>query len=86
MPLLKAVSWGCPAVCSRPGSLPEIGSDAAEFFDSRDEHSMSQALKRVIDDKERAAQLAVRGEARAAAFSWERCARETLALYRRVVQ
>jgi alpha-1,3-rhamnosyl/mannosyltransferase len=47
---------------------------------------MSAAMLRVLGDPAHARELARRGHARAAQFSWDRCARETLAVYEKVLQ
>jgi len=82
IPVLEAFSCGCPAVLSRTSSLPEVGGDAAVYFDPDDAGSMREAVARVVGDAALRRDLTERGARRARAFSWERTAEETLALYR----
>jgi glycosyltransferase involved in cell wall biosynthesis len=80
--LLEAMARGTPVVAARAGALPETAGDAAELFDPRDPGDLAAAVWRAL---ERADELAAAGRVRAAAFSWERTARETLAVYREVL-
>ena len=85
LPILEAMTVGVPVVCSNAAAIPEVAGDAASYFDPRDVEAMAAAIAAVCRDPALRRDLAVRGRARAAAFSWERAARETLAIYRRVL-
>jgi glycosyltransferase involved in cell wall biosynthesis len=80
--LLEAMARGTPVAAARAGALPETAGDAAELFDPRDPADLAAAVRRALD---RAPELAAAGRARAAGFSWERTARETLAVYRELL-
>lgn len=86
MPPLEAMALGCPVACSDAGSLPEVVGDAAERFDPGDIGDMANALLRLVSDPALAADRVEQGRRRAALFSWDRCARETLAVYEKVLQ
>jgi glycosyltransferase involved in cell wall biosynthesis len=62
--------------------MPEISGDAALRFPPGDEVALVRRLARLIGDDALRATLAAAGRERAAAFSWERAASDTLALYR----
>lgn len=79
MPALEALAYGLPVVASGTTSLPEIVGDAGLLVDPRDEAAIGAALVRALTDTELQARAKVAGPERAARFSWERCARETLA-------
>ena len=82
LPVLEAMSCGAPVVISRRGSLPEIAGDAALVVDDPDDAgALAAAVERLLTDVALSAQLREKGFARAGEFSWERCARETLAVY-----
>ena len=81
IPLLEAMSLGCPVVCSNTSSLPEVVGDAAELFDPYDESSMRDAIERVVSSPKYATSLIEKGRRRASLFSWEKCARETFNVY-----
>lgn len=85
IPPLEAMAAGCPVVCSAASAMPEVGGDAVEYFDPEDGRSLCAALERVVNSPDRRAELIARGHARARQFSWERCARETVAVYTRVL-
>jgi glycosyltransferase involved in cell wall biosynthesis len=80
LPVLEAMAAGAPVVTSSVSSLPEVAGDAALLVDPLDPRAIADALRRVLTDPALAADLRARGPQRAASFSWERTARETLAL------
>jgi len=79
LPLLEAMASGVPVMSSNASSLPEIASDAALYFDPESVEEMSAAMERLLSDSALREQLVARGLARARQFSWEACARATLA-------
>jgi glycosyltransferase involved in cell wall biosynthesis len=83
-PILEAMACGTPVVCSRASCLPEVAGDAAWLIDPRDEADLARGMERVLSDETLRAELVERGRRRVAGFTWERCARETLAVLERV--
>jgi len=81
IPLLEAFDCGCPVVASDRSSLPEVGGDAAAWFDPDDPDSMREVTASVLGDEARRRGLVERGQARAHQFSWARTAAATLASY-----
>jgi len=75
---VEAMACGCPVVAARAGAIPEIAGDAALLFDPTSPDELAGALLRVIRDREAREALVERGRARAGAFTWDRCASETL--------
>lgn len=84
LPLIEAMGFGCPIVASGVSSLPEVACKAALYFDPRSEEELSAALERVVSDGGLRAELSAAAIARAADFSWDRCARGHMDLYREV--
>jgi glycosyltransferase involved in cell wall biosynthesis len=81
LPLLEALACGAPALAARAGALPEVGADAAAWVDDAfDAATWADALRALLADGEARSRLAARGPTRAAAFSWERCTAQTLAV------
>lgn len=78
LPVLEAMASGSPVACSDRGSLPEVGGEAACYFDPEDPQEIASQLASLLLDPDRAASARSRGLARAATFSWERTARRTL--------
>jgi glycosyltransferase involved in cell wall biosynthesis len=79
LPVLEAMSAGVAVVTSNASSLPEVGGDAVRYADPHDVASIRSALEELLRDPAARARLAAAGRERAARFSWERTARETLA-------
>jgi alpha-1,3-rhamnosyl/mannosyltransferase len=80
LPVLEAMAAGAPVLTSLSSSLPEVAGDAALLVDPRDTAAIAAGLERLLRDAGLRERLRVAGRARAAAFSWERTARETHAL------
>ncbi|MGQ9501096.1 MAG: glycosyltransferase family 4 protein [Anaerolineae bacterium] len=85
LPLLEAMACGTPVVCSNTSSLPEVAGDAACYFDPRDSAAMAEAIGEVWRDGSLRDTMRHNGLTRAAQFSWERTAQETLTVYRTLV-
>ncbi len=79
LPVLEAMAAGAPVLTSDRSSMPEVGGDAAIYVDPTDVASIRAGLERVLSDPAGRDALAARSRARAAEFSWERTARQTLA-------
>lgn len=73
LPVVEAMSLGCPVVMSDRSSLPEVGGDAAHYADPEDLTSLAAAITRMLDEPD-ADGRARRLRAQAARFSWTRCA------------
>jgi len=69
MPVLEAMAFGKPLLCSNVASLPEIAGDAAFFFDPRKPREITSAIERIESDPELVVQLVQRGYQRLAVFS-----------------
>jgi glycosyltransferase involved in cell wall biosynthesis len=75
---LEAMACGCPVVASRTGALPEVAGDSAMFCDPHDPRSIGEALVELLGDQKLRQTYAEKGLTRAKAFTWKRCAEETL--------
>jgi len=85
LPVLEAMACGTPVVCSGTSSLPEIGGDAARYFDPLSVEEIAAAIRTAWTDSELRAAMRQQGLAQAARFSWQRAAEQTLALYDRTL-
>ena len=83
LPVLEGMACGAPVVCSNTSSLPEVGADAARYFDPTDVPGMAESILTIWRDGDLREEMRRQGLARAAYFSWERAAEETLAVYAR---
>lgn len=84
LPVLEAMASGVPVLCAASASLPEVAGDAALLFEPQDVDGLTEGLLRGLEDTHWQAEAQARGLARAAVFSWQRCAAETAGIYRRV--
>jgi glycosyltransferase involved in cell wall biosynthesis len=85
MPVLEAMARGVPVACSAAGALGEVAGGAALTFDPADQDTADAAVDRLLSDGGLRAELVVRGRERAAAFTWERAAEQTVEAYRRAL-
>jgi glycosyltransferase involved in cell wall biosynthesis len=82
LPVLEAMACGTPAVTTTGGSLPEVAGDAAALVEPGDAGALAAAVAKLAADPAARNDAAGRGLARAATFTWERCADLTAAAYR----
>jgi len=85
LPILEAMACGVPVVASRGGALEEVAGDAAILVDPLDHAAIAAAIERLLDDAALREAVARKGLDRAAQFSWERTARETLRVYEQAI-
>jgi len=85
IPVLEAFSCGCPALISNTSSLPEVGGDAALYFDPSEKDSINETVRKAIKSKEILLQMTDKGQQQLKAFSWERTAAETAEIYKSVI-
>ncbi len=78
LPTIEAMACGVPVIASSSGSLPEIVGQAGIIKDAHDIESFTEAMEKVIEDKNLRQDLINKGLERAKQFSWEKCAKETL--------
>ncbi len=81
LPVLEAMSYGVPVVSSSFTALPEVVGDAGLMFDPDNPDEMADAMERVLGDEELSRNLVEKGLQKAAAYSWEKVAKETLKVY-----
>ncbi len=86
LPVLEAMACGAPVICSRIASLPEVGGDAAVYFDPFQAGSIKKAMIRVLSDGSLRQEMLVKGLARAAGYSWTTAAEKTFETYCRVLK
>lgn len=76
LPVLEAMAFGVPVVTSNVSSLPEVTGDAALLVDPGNDDEIYEAIWKILDKPDLAAELGKKALKRAALFSWERTARE----------
>lgn len=85
LPVLEAMASGCPVVTSSVSSLPEVAGNAAMLVDPLNIDEIAAVIEAICTDQMLASELRWKGKQRAAQFSWQKCARETLAIYDRIM-
>lgn len=81
LPAVEAMSCGTPVIAARVGTVPEVVGDDALLIEPDDAEGLTAAIDQLADDADLRAALGARGRTRAGAFSWERTARDTVAVY-----
>lgn len=85
LPPLEAMSCGCPVIASDASCIPEVVGNAAYSVSPLDAGAIAQAVDELVESEARRAELVELGLRRAERFSWDRTARETLDVYRRLL-
>lgn len=78
IPVLEAMSYGCPTIISMTSSLPEVGGDASLYFDPKSSEDLMEKIITLQKNKELRKELVIKGKKRVKDFSWDRCGKETL--------
>ena len=86
LPILEAMSYGVPVICSDVSSLPEIAGDAGYFFNPKNINNMAQKINNVLTNGKLRVRLIEKGQKRYKFFSWLKMAEETLLLYKSVIK
>jgi glycosyltransferase involved in cell wall biosynthesis len=84
LPVLEAMANECPVVCSGVSSLPEVGGDAAFYFDPDSVDSLDDALRRL--SKADRPTVIEKGKENTKRFSWERSTENLMDIYKSLLQ
>jgi glycosyltransferase involved in cell wall biosynthesis len=82
LPPLEAMACGLPVIVSNVASLPEVVGDAGFLIDPHEVDELTVAMWRVLNDDGLRQEMRQKGLKQAGRFSWERAARETMAIYK----
>lgn len=85
LPVLEALASGVPVVTSHRSSLPEVGGDAALYVEPDDIAGLTEALRQGLLDETWRQTAIERGLSQAQSFSWQQCAEDTIAVYRKAL-
>ncbi len=81
-PPLEAMACGCPVITSNTSSLPEIVDDAAIMINPYNIDELTNQMQNVLKDENLKNLMIKKGLQRSKKFSWEKCAKETLTIYK----
>jgi len=85
LPILEAMSCGCPVISSNASSLPEVYEDAALSFLSKSLEELIECLKKIAMDNSIKNNLINKGYEQSNKFSWKKCAKETSSIYKKLI-
>lgn len=85
LPVLEAMACGTPVVCSNTTSLPEVIGEAGITVDPKDVAGLSEAISRILSAGQLRKDMISHGLERAKTFSWGRAAKQTIDVYRSVL-
>ena len=85
IPILESFSQDCPVLCSNTSSLPEVAGEAAIYFNPNDYTSISDAIEKITYSNNEKKIFKKKGKERLKFFSWEKCAKETNEVYKKVL-
>ena len=85
LPPLEAMACGAPVIAASAAAVPEVVADAGLLVPPGKPAELAQAMAQVLARPELAAELRAKGARRAGEFSWQRAARQTLVIYREVL-
>ena len=85
LPILEAMSCGCPVVASKGGSLAEVVGEAGRYIDSYDIDSIAKGISEVFNSASLQKELSQKGIIQSKKFTWKKTADETMSVYKSVV-
>ncbi|MGK7893000.1 MAG: glycosyltransferase family 4 protein [Xenococcus sp. (in: cyanobacteria)] len=85
LPILEAMTLGTPVIASNSSSLPEVLGDAGLLINPDKPIELAEAILQVLSSHQLQQDLIVKGQKRAAEFSWDKTAKETLIAYSKII-
>lgn len=82
LPILEAMRVGCPVMCSETTSMPEVGGEAAEYFNPYDVDSIVDTIERVVLNENKMNEMKKQSIVQAEKFSYKKAALQTLEVYK----
>ncbi|MFA5871600.1 MAG: glycosyltransferase family 1 protein [Parcubacteria group bacterium] len=82
--IVEAMACGAPCLVSRVSSIPEVAGDAVYYVDPHDTDGIVKGMEELAKSKELRSELSAKGKEQAKKFSWDKCALETLEVYKSI--
>ena len=86
LPMVEAMACGTPTIASNKSCLPEVSGGVLRYFDPYSIEEMASTIAAALEDTALRSQLSTEGIKRASQFSWDRCAKETMAVLSSIQQ
>lgn len=84
LPVAESMAAGVAVITSTAGSLVEVGGDATVKFNPEDATELYEKMQNVLSDESLRKDLITKGKKRAESFLWEKCAQETINVYKKI--
>lgn len=85
LPMIEAMACGVPTIAADNSCLPEVSGGVLRYFDPFSVQAVCKCMTEVLQSNDLQAELAGKGKERAARFSWELCAEQTLDVLQQVI-
>ena len=85
MPILEAMSYRCPVICSNTSSFPEVAGNAVEYFDPYDVENIMHVLNKILFSSKEKELKIIAGLENLTKFSWDKCATTTAEIYLEII-
>ena len=85
LPILEAMATGIPVACAKAGALPEMGGEAALYFDADNIEEIADCMEKIVGDTALREKKIATGLRWAKRFSWEATVQETIAVMKKIV-
>lgn len=85
LPVLEAMACGTPTLLARATALPEVGAEAAHYFEPGNAESLTSELQILLQNPQARTKLSEAGQIRAQQFTWANTARNTAAVYQQAL-
>lgn len=86
LPILEAFENDCPVVCSNNSSLPEVGGEAALYFDNENSSELVNNIEKLCFSEDVREDCIRKGKERVKMFTWEKCAEQTYRVYLELIK
>lgn len=86
LPIVEAMACNCPVICSDCASMPEVAGDAALLIDPARSDELAMAIETIVHDTDTRNDLMQKGLLRAAGFTWDHTAKQTLEVFKRTTK
>lgn len=81
IPILEGMACGVPVITSNVAAMPEVGGEAALYFDPFDENDIDAKIRQVLYNENLKKEMIFKGLERVKRYTWDKCVKETLNVY-----
>jgi mannosyltransferase len=86
IPVLEAMSSGCPVIALNKSSIPEVAGNAGILFSNYDKKTVQKAIESLRDDRNLRSEHIELGRINSKRFSWDKCFKEVLDFYHEILE